>query len=88
LLLLAFRPRFVGGQGTEGDRGAYRDACSIARSEARTIGRVFDTPPSPPEGRLTGSAQPADPVPPVEPPPGGGRDRALLQDAKVGRHAT
>jgi hypothetical protein len=25
-------------------RGGYRDACSIARSSARTIGRVFDTP--------------------------------------------
>ena len=25
-------------------RGGYRDACSIARSVARTIGRVFDTP--------------------------------------------
>ena len=36
--------------------GGYRDACSIARSAARTIGRVFDTPPREPDrqiGRVT-----------------------------------
>ena len=36
-------------------RGAYRDACSIARSEARTIGRVFDTPPRAPQRLVWGA---------------------------------
>ena len=53
----------------EARRGGYRDACSIARSHARTIGRVFDTPPRDtrsPDWARDRPALPADPALPVE----------------------
>src|SRR5215472_4360969 len=42
-----FRPRFVGGHGAIMESWRVSDACSIARSEARTIGRVFRYPAEP-----------------------------------------
>ena len=45
----AFRPRFVGGHGTE----AVSRRVFNSPQSARTIGRMFDNPPRAPEGRLT-----------------------------------
>ena len=67
-MLLDFRPRFVGGHGVE---ARYRDVCSIARS----LRGLLDVCSIPAEGTRRAPdrpAQPADLVPPVEPPPGGG----------------